>query len=124
MNKMFSKSRQPKIAIISIILIAGAFVFFVASYLVDSAYSTYLMVGGLALLIASWAVYFFMGKPDKSKQETPESVITVIGCKGCDFREERAFATGDYIFKEVGPCKKCQGVSYIRAIYSVTPKKE
>jgi len=121
-----TKRRQPKFAIASIILTVAAFVIFVAASFIDpiSEYSSYLMIVGLALLIASWGIYFFAGKPQKEAAEAPETVMTVIGCKGCDIREERAFATGDYIFKDLGPCKKCSGSSFIKAIYAVTPPKK
>ncbi|MBM5804752.1 MAG: hypothetical protein FJZ49_01565 [Candidatus Verstraetearchaeota archaeon] len=120
-----SKQRQSRFAIISIALTLGAFTLFVFATFVDplSAYSTELMVAGLALLIASWGIYFFGGRRAQKPEESTENVITVIGCGGCDFREERAFTLGDYIFKELGQCKKCPGNSYIRAIYAVPLKK-
>ena len=123
---MSKKMKQPTFAIISIILTVIAFGLFIIANFLDpsSAYGTYLLVGGLGLLVMSFALYFFAGKSSRAPSETQENVITVIGCKGCDFKEERAFLPGDFIFKELGPCKKCQGVSYIKAIYSVTPKKE
>jgi len=121
-----SKQRQSKFAIISIALTLGAFALFVVATFVDplSAYSTILMAAGLALLIASWGIYFFGGRTAQKSEEAAENVITVIGCKGCDLREERAFTLGDYVFKELGQCKKCPGNSYIRAIYAVPLKKE
>jgi len=121
-----SKQRQSKFAIISIVLALGAFALFVLATFVDplSAYSTVLMVAGLALLIASWGIYFFGGRTAQKLEEAAENVITVIGCRSCDLREERAFTLGDYIFKELGQCKKCPGNSYIRAIYAVPLKKE
>jgi hypothetical protein len=123
---MSKKMKQPTYAIISIVLTVIAFGLFLVANFLDpsSAYGTYMLVGGLGLLVTSFAIYFFAGKSARTPQETKENVITVIGCKGCDLKEERAFLPGDYIFKELGPCKKCQGVSYIKAIYSVTPKKE
>jgi hypothetical protein len=121
-----SKRRQSRFAIISIALTLGAFALFVLATFVDSlsAYSTVLMTAGLVLLIASWGIYFFGGRTVQRLEEATENVITVIGCQGCDFREERTFTQGDYIFKELGPCKKCPGNSYIRAIYAVPVKKE
>jgi predicted nucleic-acid-binding Zn-ribbon protein len=76
---------------------------------------------GLILLIISWAIYFMGLK--QIKPQTTENVITVIACKNCDYREERPFMEGDYVFKEIGKCKKCSGTSYIYAIYLVPVKK-
>lgn len=49
--------------------------------------------------------------------------ITVIKCESCDHKEERKFKRGDYIFKQVGKCKKCLGNLYIDDIYVVPPRK-
>lgn len=82
------------------------------------------MMAGLALLAASWGVYFIAGYSSQKSEVTTENVITVISCKSCDLKEERPFSEGDYVFKEVGSCKKCAGTSYIRAIYSIPLKKD
>lgn len=123
---MMQRERQPKFAIISILLTVGAFILFVLATIVDplSNYSNVLMIAGLALLAASWGIYFIGGRSLQRAEISTENVITVIGCRGCDIREERPFSEGDYVFKEVGPCKKCSGISYIRAIYSIPIKKD
>lgn len=121
------KAKQPKYAMISIALTVGAFILFMLASFLDSmeAYAMYLLIAGVALLVASWAIYFFAGKPSSAAiDEEKENAITVIGCKGCDIREERAFQTGDYMFKELGACKKCSGASYIKAIYVVSKKEQ
>lgn len=123
---MMQRERQPKFAMISILLTVGAFILFVLATIVDplSNYSNVLMIAGLALLAASWGIYFIGGRSLQRAEISTENVITVIGCRGCDIREERPFSEGDYVFKEVGPCKKCSGISYIRAIYSIPIKKD
>ncbi|MEM2001452.1 MAG: hypothetical protein QXS54_06460 [Candidatus Methanomethylicaceae archaeon] len=123
---MMQRERQPKFAMISILLTLGAFILFVLATIVDplSNYSNVLMIAGLALLAASWGIYFIGGRSLQRAEISTENVITVIGCRGCDIREERPFSEGDYVFKEVGPCKKCSGISYIRAIYSIPIKKD
>lgn len=115
---------QKRNTIISIILTLIAFALFVSVALFEelAELSMMIMIVGLALLAASWAVYFLSGK-SAPKQET-ENVITVIACRGCGQVEERSFAQGDYIFKDMGQCKKCLGPSFIKSIYSVSSKKE
>ncbi len=129
--KSESKPKQPKYAALSVIFAVGAIALFLVASLIDSVqdYSMYILVVGALLLVASWGIYFFAGKPSskelpEDKDKEKENVITVIGCRGCDRREERAFETGDYMFKELGPCAKCSGVSFIKAIYLVPTKKE
>ena len=120
------KRRQSLLAIVSIGLTLVAFILFVVATFVSqfAAYSTYIMFVGLGLLIFSWGIYFLGGRAMKSPQDQKENVMTVIGCRNCDYREERPFAPGDFIPKELGPCKKCSGPSYIKAIYSIETKKE
>ncbi|MBC7120566.1 MAG: hypothetical protein H5T33_03145 [Candidatus Methanosuratus sp.] len=110
--------------VISIALTLIAFVLFVSvslfEELADS--SMMIMVVGLLLLAASWVVYFLPGR--SAPKEEVENVITVISCKSCGQIEERSFVQGDYVFKDMGQCKKCSGPSYIKSIYSISHKKE
>jgi len=48
--------------------------------------------------------------------------ITVLQCENCDYREEREFQVGDYIFKKIGECAKCKGPLYIAMIYGIPEK--
>ncbi len=115
---------QKRNTMISIILTLIAFVLFVSISLFEELadLSMIIMIIGVALLASSWVVYFLSGKP--APKEEAENVITVIACRNCGQIEERGFAQGDYIFKDMGQCKKCSGPSFIKSIYSVTPKKE
>jgi len=47
------------------------------------------------------------------------SVVTVVNCLNCEFREEREFTVGDFVFKRLGNCAKCGGELFISAIYAV-----
>jgi len=48
--------------------------------------------------------------------------VTVLRCENCDYKEEREFQMGDYVFKRVGECAKCKGPLYISMIYGVPEK--
>jgi len=47
-------------------------------------------------------------------------VITSVKCTNetCNYKEERLFQEGDYIFKNIGKCPKCNNDLYIDAIYA------
>lgn len=54
-------------------------------------------------------------------------VLTTITCQKCDYKNKREFERGDYIFKDAGPCPKCNNKLLISAIYREVkekPKKE
>jgi len=44
-------------------------------------------------------------------------ITTTVECKKCGFKSVREFQRGDYIFKEVEPCQKCNDKMLITAIY-------
>jgi len=44
-------------------------------------------------------------------------ITTTIECRKCGFKSVREFQRGDYIFKEVEPCQKCNDKMLITAIY-------
>lgn len=48
--------------------------------------------------------------------------VTVLQCEKCDYKEERDFQVGDYVFKKVGECVKCRGPLYISMIYGLPEK--
>ena len=125
MSTLPSKTKHSPLAIVSIGLTIIAFVLFIlATFVAELAnYSTMLLAAGLGLLAVSWAIYIFGGRSVQKKEPTVEKVVTVIGCRNCDVREERDFQQGDHIPKELGPCKKCGGKSYIKAIYAIPNKK-
>jgi hypothetical protein len=51
-------------------------------------------------------------------------VTTTIECKKCGFKNVREFQRGDYIFKEVEPCQKCNDKMLITAVYREVKEKE
>ena len=51
-------------------------------------------------------------------------VTTTIECKKCGFKSVREYQRGDYIFKEVEPCQKCNDKMIITAIYKEVKEKE
>ncbi|MGB9713881.1 MAG: hypothetical protein ACPLZC_02750 [Candidatus Bathyarchaeales archaeon] len=50
-------------------------------------------------------------------------ITTTIECKKCGFKSVREFQRGDYIFKEVEPCQKCNDKMLITAIFREVKEK-
>ncbi|MCS7123814.1 MAG: hypothetical protein NZ932_00115 [Candidatus Bathyarchaeota archaeon] len=50
-------------------------------------------------------------------------ITTTIECRKCGFKTVREFQRGDYIFKEVEPCQKCNEKMLITAIYREVREK-
>jgi len=68
-----------------------------------------------ALLLAIYPLILF----SRPKPVPERKTVTVVKCKGCDYREVRDFQKGDYVFKKMGSCSSCGSEKYVSAIYSV-----
>ncbi len=48
----------------------------------------------------------------------PKRLVVMVRCMKCGYSEERGYNKGDFIFKNVGECPKCQSPTlYIAGIY-------
>ena len=117
---------QLVIILIAFILSLGA-LYIAAQSIIDqtdivNSYS-FLAIGffGLAL-----SVYMLLQTRAKSMHVTLElpKVITTLECPKCDLKNIRDFQKEDYIFKETGPCQKCNETMRITAIYREAKKKK
>jgi hypothetical protein len=52
-----------------------------------------------------------------------QPITTTIECKKCGFKSVREFQRGDYVFKELEPCQKCNDKMIITAIYREVKEK-
>lgn len=84
---------------------------------------SFLAVGFFGLALSAYMLLQSRGKPTHAILEMPR-VITTLECPKCDFKNIRDFQRGDYIFKETGPCEKCDETMTITAIYREAKKKE
>ena len=82
-----------------------------------------LLFGFLGAAIATYALFQMRRRLSKLKIVIPP-VTTTIECKKCNFKNVREFQRGDYIFKEVEPCQKCNDKMLITAIYREIKEKE
>jgi hypothetical protein len=86
----------------------------------------FLAIGFLGVIFATYMLLQTRRRVMQMSIEIPP-VMTIITCQKCDFKNQRQFERGDYIFKDAGPCPKCNNKLLISAIYrEVTekPKKE
>ncbi|GEM_PF-1702625 len=51
-----------------------------------------------------------------------ELTYTVIRCSNCNYKLEREYREGDFVFKRVGICQ-CGGSLYIDMIYTIKPQR-
>lgn len=75
-----------------------------------------LLIGFLGVALSSYVLFQTRRKIKRLSIETPP-VTTTIECMKCGFKNLREFQRGDYIFKEMEPCHKCNENKLITAVY-------
>lgn len=80
----------------------------------------------LSLSAIAISVYMFFqlrAKPLKLGFEIKE-VLTTVECPKCGHKNTREFTSGDFIFKELEPCEKCNENKIISSIYLKPEEKQ
>ncbi len=79
----------------------------------------------LGFLGAALSTYVLLQTRKRMKRLSikPPVITTTIECRTCGFKNVRDFQRGDYIFKEVEPCQKCEENMLITAIYREAKEK-
>jgi len=82
-----------------------------------------LLIGFLGAGLSTYVLFQTRKRIKRLSIKTP-SVTTTIECRKCGFKNIRDFQRGDYIFKEVDPCQKCNENMLITAIYKEVEEKK
>ena len=79
--------------------------------------------------ISSWTIGFmllcFGATLIQFQKSTPEPIrqtLTILICKLCGLTKVRNYEKGDFVFKRLGKCDKCEDLMEIKDIYSVRLK--
>jgi hypothetical protein len=81
-----------------------------------------LLIGFLGAALSTYVLFQTRKRIKRLSIKTP-SVTTTIECRKCGFKSVREFERGDYIFKDVDPCQKCNENMLITAIYREVEEK-
>jgi len=82
-----------------------------------------LLIGFLGAALSTYVLFQTRKRIKRLSIKIP-SVTTTIECRKCGFKSIRDFQRGDYIFKEVDPCQKCNENMLITAIYKEVEEKK
>jgi hypothetical protein len=82
-----------------------------------------LLLGFIGVALSTYVLLQTRRRMMRLRIETP-LINTTIECKKCGFKSIREFQRGDYVFKEDGPCQKCNEKMLITAIYKEVKEKE
>ena len=106
------------LSIVSLIFSVSAFIEgneLVAGYL--------LVIGFIAMGLAGYVLFQSRKRVASMKIEAPK-VMTTIECRKCGFKSIREFQRGDFVFKDLNPCQKCDDTMIITGIYKEVKEKE
>ena len=82
-----------------------------------------LLIGFLGAGLSTYVLFQTRKRIKRLSIKIP-SVTTTIECRKCGFKSIREFERGDYIFREVDPCEKCNENMLITAIYREVEEKK
>jgi hypothetical protein len=94
---------------------------FVRGYQLQAMYM--LAIGFIAMGLSSYLLLQSRRRITTVKMETP-ATMTTIECRKCGFKSVREFQRGDYVFKELEMCQKCDDRQIITSIYKEVKEKE
>jgi DNA-directed RNA polymerase subunit RPC12/RpoP len=106
------------LSIVALLLSVNAFLAgneIVAGYL--------LVIGFIAMGLSVYVLFQSRKRAMSMKIEAPK-VMTTIECRKCGFKSIREFQRGDFVFKDLDACQKCNDKMIITAIYKEVKEKE
>ncbi len=81
-----------------------------------------IVLGLSAIGISLYMLLQLKMKPLKLGFE-PQKVLTTVECQKCGYKNIREFQQGDFIFKTVEPCPKCNEEAVISSIHRKPEEK-
>ena len=106
------------LSVVALMLSVNAFIVgneVVAGYL--------LIIGFIAMALSVYVLLQSRKRIASMKIEAPK-VMTTIECRKCGFKSVREFQRGDFVFKDLDDCQKCNDKMIITAIYKEVKEKE
>jgi len=112
------------LAIILVTLALSAVALYQALIEFDNARdgTSLLLIGGSGFVLSAYMLLQTRRRTMRLEiKEQP--VITTILCQKCGFKNVRDFQRGDYIFKQIDPCPKCNEKMSVASIYREVEQK-
>jgi len=82
----------------------------------------YAVIGATGIAITFYMTFILRKRQIMRKEPLP--VMTTTECGRCGFKSLHKFAKGDYVYKTVGNCEKCNEPMLITAIYAEQEQKK
>ncbi len=110
--------------VLSVVAIAvGAFTLYENNEADVQAGIVLIVIGFIAMALAGYIMFQSRKRVASLKIET-QPILTTIECRKCGIKKVREFQRGDYVYKELEKCEKCDDKEIITAIYREVKEKE
>jgi hypothetical protein len=127
---MSSSSKKPLTSIV-LLFVTGIFIFSVyylynaiMAFLNSSTTASFqLIFGFLGFSTSFYTLTQFLRRLTKVPKAPPK-ISTIIECRKCGIKNVKSFVKGDYIFKTIENCQKCDEPMLITGIYAEEVKKK
>jgi len=107
--------------ILSLVAIAVALAFYEQGNVEVTIYL--LAIGFISMALSGYYLFQSRKHVASLKIENPP-ILTTIECVKCGIKSTREFQRGDYVFKELDKCTKCDDKQVITSIYREVKEKE
>ena len=109
------------VLVLSLVAIGFAYFLFIGGKGLEATYM--LIISLVAMGLSTYLLMQSRSRAAAVKIETSKTTTT-IECRKCGFKSVREFQRGDYVFKELEKCQKCDDTQIITAIYREVKEKE
>ena len=116
LNKKRSKKSVLKTVVTLLLIIVGVIILSVGNALGITAMY---WVGIIIVCMSSCLINI-----RKTPKDPQTQTLSVVRCDKCNYTKVQDYKQGEFIFKEVDKCPKCDGMLRVQEIYSVKLKKE
>jgi hypothetical protein len=82
-----------------------------------------LIVGFIAMALSVYMLFQSRRRVSSLKIDAPKT-MTTVECRKCGIKTVREFQRGDYVYKELEKCQKCEDIMTVTAIYREVKEKE
>lgn len=111
-NRSFKKFLK-NVVLIGLIIIGALFI-----YLGGTNQMTNFIIGFTLICFGSTLIQI-----QKKEEEPTRQTLSILKCEKCEVTKVRNYESGDFVFKIVDSCEKCDEAMKINQIYSVKLKK-
>jgi len=95
----------------------GAIIIYIGIFPGDQVLNFFI---GFALICFGTSIVQYETQPEEPIRQT----LTILKCMECGLKEVRNYSQGDFVYKIIGNCIKCNNSMQIEQIYSIKFKKQ